>query len=472
MVSRPGTGAARRRYIEPELNVALILPDGRALEWWTDLDRTVDSFAEFSKRDAATLRRWVDEFRPIVEQILIPEAQSPPLPPERRRELLERSPLGRRLLEVAALSPLEFVEREFENDVIRAGLLFFNGLREIDLRAAGLRPLRFPRCSPAGTRRRCASAARPRWPRRWSPTSASMAARSAAAPSCKRDPGPQTAGRSAWSWPTASGSRRKAFVASGLNPQQTFLDLLDADAVPQRLRERRAAVPVQPARAAVRPEPGARASRRATRPRSSARSLNRAFMVILGLERFEQFHEIVAAHERGEIPADRHVGRVPDAVRSRARRRRASTPRSCGRSCPTPCTATPRTGTREKDAHGQAMLELWAQFAPNLARAPCSTAFTRSPLDTERTLPNMRRGDLLVGSFANGQIGYNRPFAGRRPVSHAGRRASTCAAARRIPGGNITGPVRLQRRARHGRRSGIEDVVELRSADSVLVGLS
>ena len=42
-------------YLEPELNVALILPDGRSLEWWTDFDKTVDSFAEFSLRDAATL---------------------------------------------------------------------------------------------------------------------------------------------------------------------------------------------------------------------------------------------------------------------------------------------------------------------------------------------------------------------------------------------------------------------------------
>src|SRR5207302_9339334 len=107
------------------------------LEWWTDLDRTAASFAEFSAKDAAALRRWVDEFRPIVERILLPEAQSPPLPPERRRELLERSPLGRRLLEVAALSPLEFVQREFENDIVRAGLLFFNGLREVDLRLKG-----------------------------------------------------------------------------------------------------------------------------------------------------------------------------------------------------------------------------------------------------------------------------------------------------------------------------------------------
>src|ERR1041385_4422370 len=42
------------RYIEPELNVALLTGNGRALEWWTDIDRTVDSFAQFSARDADT----------------------------------------------------------------------------------------------------------------------------------------------------------------------------------------------------------------------------------------------------------------------------------------------------------------------------------------------------------------------------------------------------------------------------------
>src|SRR5258706_3078958 len=125
------------RYLEPKLNVAMILRDGRALEWWTDLDRTVASCAEFSRGDADTLRRLAEEFKAIVERILLPEAQSPPLEPGLRRRLLERSTLGRRLLEISALSPLEFVTRHFENDTVRAGLLFFNGLREVDLRLKG-----------------------------------------------------------------------------------------------------------------------------------------------------------------------------------------------------------------------------------------------------------------------------------------------------------------------------------------------
>ena len=73
----------------------------------------------------------------LVEQIILPEVQSPPLPPQRRTELLGRSALGRRFLEVSARTPLELVREEFEHDVVRAGLLFFNGLREIDLRAPG-----------------------------------------------------------------------------------------------------------------------------------------------------------------------------------------------------------------------------------------------------------------------------------------------------------------------------------------------
>jgi phytoene dehydrogenase-like protein len=54
------------RYLEPELNVALVLNDGRSLQWWTDFEKTYGSFAAFSRRDADALRRWRETFRPIV----------------------------------------------------------------------------------------------------------------------------------------------------------------------------------------------------------------------------------------------------------------------------------------------------------------------------------------------------------------------------------------------------------------------
>jgi phytoene dehydrogenase-like protein len=65
-------------------------------------------------------------------------------------------------------------------------------------------------------------------------------------------------------------------------------------------------------------------------------------------------------------------------------------------------------------------------------------SFTRSPLDTERSLPNMREGDLLVGAFSNGQIGFNRPFAGAGHYRAHISGLYLCGSSSH-PGGNVTG---------------------------------
>jgi phytoene dehydrogenase-like protein len=91
-----------------------------------------------------------------------------------------------------------------------------------------------------------------------------------------------------------------------------------------------------------------------------------------------------------------------------------------------------------KESHGEAMLRLWSRFAPNLHGKTVIDSFTRSPLDTERTLPNMQGGDLLVGSFANGQVGYNRPFPGAGQYRTPVRGLYLCGGSTH-PGGNVTG---------------------------------
>jgi phytoene dehydrogenase-like protein len=422
-------------YIEPELNVAMILPDGRSLAWWTDFDRTVESFAEFSRRDADTLRRWVEEFRPIVEQIILPEVQSPPLPPERRSELLRRSALGRRFLEVSARTPLEFVREEFEHDVVRAGLLFFNGMREIDLRAPGfghsiaaILAGRHKAQMCLGGSARLAEALVEDIREHGGEIRTGVELRA----SLTRD------GR-AVGVELADGERIEAgvFVASGLNPQQTFLDLLDADAAPRAAREGAAGyrynliAPLFSLNLALGEPPRYTAAGR--RP-----ELNRAFMVILGLERMDQFHEMVAAHERGEISPPIMWGACPtlfDPGQAPPGRHTAF----MWEKLPYALHGDARSWDAEKEAHGRAMLEFWARFAPNLAEeGTVLDAFTRSPLDTERSLPNMRGGDLLVGSLSHGQVGYNRPFPGagqyRTPVGGL----YLCGGSTH-PGGNITG---------------------------------
>src|SRR5256886_494847 len=422
------------RYLEPNLNVAMTGRDGRALEWWTDLARTVESCAEFPKLEADALRRLAEGFEPIVEKILLPEAQSPPLEPGLRRRLLERSALGRRLLEISALSPLEFVTRHFENDIVRAGLLFFNGLREVDLRLKGL-----GHSIPALLA--------------WGPL-AQMAVGGTASlahglvADITQHDGEIRCGielrrilvrngrASGVEFTTGEQIQASGFVASGLNPQQTFLDLMPSETVPASVRNAAAQFqynllaplfglhlaldePPRYAAAALHPE------------------LDEAFMVLIGLERFGQFHEIVAAHERGEIPPPVAWGACPtlfDSSQAPPGKHAAF----LWEKLPYALRGDPSNWAREKDAHGARLLELWRELAPNLDRGIIKDKFVLSPADTEATLPNMSRGDLLVGSLANNQVGYHRPFAGagcyRTPVPGL----YLCGGSTH-PGGNITG---------------------------------
>jgi phytoene dehydrogenase-like protein len=420
-------------YIEPELNVALLTSDGRALAWWTDIERTIASFAEFSRRDAESLRRWHEEFVPIVQDILVPESRSPPLPPDERRRLLARSSAGRRVIEVSALSPLEFVQQEFEHPVVKAGLLFFNGLREVDLRVRGFgHHIAALLASPAKAQMsRGGSAALAR---------ALEAAVCESGGEIRLMTEPKRIivenGR-AVGIETAAGEtiRARHLVASSLNPHQIFLDLLDPALVPRPLREQVEAfqynllAPLFALNLVLREPPRYAAADR--RP-----ELARAFMVILGLNHVDQFHDIVRHHEAGTMPPTVMWGACPTLFDPSQAPPGGHTA-FMWEKLPYRLHGDPANWDRVCRQHGQDMLELWQSHAPNLREAVIDS-FTRSPLDTERSLPNMREGDLLVGAFTNGQVGFNRPFPGAGSYRAHIPGLYLCGSSSH-PGGNITG---------------------------------
>ena len=422
-------------YLEPELNVALILHDGRSLEWWTDFDKTVDSFAEFSVRDAATLRRWVEEFRPIVEHIILPEVQSPPLPPERRSELLQRSALGRRFLEVSARTPLQFVQEEFEHEVVRAGLLFFNGMREIDLQAPGFGHSIAAILAGRHKAQMCLGG--------------SVRLAEALAEDIREHGGEIRTGAQPTSILTRNGRAIGVALAHGrahrgrglhrLRTQPTANVSGSAGRGGSPAADARAScrLPLQPDRTLVLLESGA--------PGAAA---------ICGRCASASIEPRIHGHPRpgadgpvprdghgapaGRDPAPDHVGSVPDSVRPQPGTSGSAHGIHVGEAPLRITRRRPELGA-EQEAHGRAMLALWSRFAPNLAEdGIVLDSFTRSPLDTERSLPNMCRGDLLVGSLSHGQVGYHRPFPGagqyRTPVSGL----YLCGGSTH-PGGNITG---------------------------------
>ncbi len=366
------------RYLEPELNVAMLLPEDRVLEWWTDFEKTHASFAAISPRDADRLREWTERFRPIVEQILIPEAQHAPLPSAERLAKLKQTELGRTLLETQALSPLEFVMREFEHPAVRAGLLFFNGLREVDLRQQGFghsipsllaSPRKAQMCVGGSGQLAEALCADLREHggdifTNWQPRSI-----------LTRDG--RACGVESTTGDRIEGSR---FVASGLNPQQTFLDLIPAAVASSHLRERAAnfeynlLAPLFALNLNLREPPRYTAAE--THP-----ELSQAFMMILGLDDVAQFHDIVTAHERGEIPRTVMWGACPTQF-DPSQPPQGSTPPSCGKNCPMPCVAMPTIGITPKRSMDATCSHSGNRMHRTCAR-PCS-----APSPAARSTPN------------------------------------------------------------------------------------
>jgi len=227
--------------------------------------------------------------------------------------------------------------------------------------------------------------------------------------------------------------RAEHFVASSLNPQQTFLDLMDSAHVPRDIRDKawrfqyNLLAPLFALHLNLNEPP---------RYPADHPELEQAFMVIMGLDHVDQFSEIVRHHEAGTIPPTVMWGACPtlfDESQAPPGKHTAF----MWEKLPYRVNGNAENWDGLREQHGRVMLDLWRRHAPNVADAVIDW-FTRTPLDVERCLPNMREGDLLVGAFANGQVGYHRPFAGAGSYRTHLPGLYLCGSSSH-PGGNITG---------------------------------
>lgn len=423
------------RAIQPALNLALIPEDGRSLRWYTNVEQTCAALAELSLADAAAWRRIAEEFAPVVRDVVEPSLAAAPLPPERVRALLERSVAGRAYMAVESLSPREFVEKHFEHPLVKAALLYVCVIREYDVNVPGQGAL-----IPALIASR---------------VKAQLAVGGSAAVARGLLADVQAHGGAVWEGVSvrrivvgrgragavdlADGRRigASAFIASSLNPHQTFLDLLGGEGLDARTVERVRAYRYQ----TVGPLFGlylalAEAPRYAAR--AAAPDLDGAFLTLLGLRGPEAVYALYddhaagrpartpviwgttpTAHDPSQAPPGRHTAFVWEKV-------------------PYALHGSAANWDALKEAHGAALLARWREFAPNLTDQVILGRFPLSPLDTERHLPNMAGGDLGVGWMGPEQRGVNRPFPGLRPYRTPVPCLYLCGSCTH-PGGNITG---------------------------------
>ncbi len=111
-------------HIQPELQVAMPLEDGRCLCIHRDLEKSCESIARFSAKDAESYREMHRRFDEMMKHILAPQTYVPMEAALEIASQADATELGRELSAYAEQTPEEIVCELFEDDQVRTLMLY------------------------------------------------------------------------------------------------------------------------------------------------------------------------------------------------------------------------------------------------------------------------------------------------------------------------------------------------------------
>jgi phytoene dehydrogenase-like protein len=421
-------------WIKPNLQSSMVFEDGNSILLTRMIEDTADSFMKFSIKDADTFSRTMGRWRAIVREILAPATYIPPMSPIEITMALEKTDLGKELLELSEQSPLEIITDTFEHERVRAFLLYHVCMWGLDPRETGLGlfvPLYLDRlmnkCYCQGGSHKMANSLA----REFVEAGGTILDASQVNKILMKNGA--VAGVELWEGRTLYSE----VVVSTLDPHTTFLDFIGAENLPDELRmsvegwrydkwsfNTLHVVSEEAPQYAVK-DPWA----------------SEAFMTILGVETPDQllahWDNVIAGridsdsfggHATCESFWDSHLVRVPP---NRAHRQVSFFQMHAPFDL--------EGGWEEKGvAIEEAILQRWRKYAPNMKRENIVMTNQETPADIQTRFPNMRRGSIKHGDYVPIQIGCFRPndecSSSKTPIS-----GLYTAGASNYPGGCVLG---------------------------------
>ncbi len=126
-------------HVKPEVQVALPLSDGsKCLCMYTDVDKTCESIAQFSQKDADTYRLMHDEYKEFMDRILGPQTYAPMQAAPIMAAMMENSELGKKLSELGEQTPYEIITELYESDTVRTLMLYMGTHWGLDYGQSGV----------------------------------------------------------------------------------------------------------------------------------------------------------------------------------------------------------------------------------------------------------------------------------------------------------------------------------------------
>src|SRR5512136_2608355 len=110
--------------IKPNLQMAMVFGDGSTLLLTKMIEDTIDSIHKYSSKDAVNFGKQMRKWQRMMDEIVGPATYFPPMPSLDLVVNMQKTEIGRELIELNEMSPLAIMEEHFENDKLRALLLY------------------------------------------------------------------------------------------------------------------------------------------------------------------------------------------------------------------------------------------------------------------------------------------------------------------------------------------------------------
>ena len=109
------------KYLFPELSLTAIFPDNRSLNFYRDVDKTCESIAQFSQKDAVAYRKFYDWSVNMLDMFTT-GMYSPPSPYGAFAALMDSNPDGQELLRATMMSGMDVIDMYFEDPHVKIAL--------------------------------------------------------------------------------------------------------------------------------------------------------------------------------------------------------------------------------------------------------------------------------------------------------------------------------------------------------------
>jgi len=389
-------------WIKPNLQMSMVFGDGSSLLLTKMIEDTVDSIHKYSHKDAVAFGKHMREWQRMMDEIVGPATYLPAKPSLDLIVGMQRTEIGRELLELNEKSPMAIMKESFENDKLRALLLYATCMWGLDPNETGVGlfvPLLLTRAMDKaylmGGSHKLAGAFS-----REIIGNGGIIVEAAEVSKIITQNGNVTGVE------LREGRKLNAkVVISSLDPHTTFLDLVGPKNLPGTLKESIESWKYDKWSYHTLHI----VSKEMPKYKCDDPWASESLMTVVGFDSADQIvahwnnvikgkldHKLIGGHVTCESFWDPHLVHSPYGGQVSFFQMHA----------PYGIEGGWNKKAKEVDA---AIMEKWVKAAPNLKKENIIMSTSESPEDIEIRLPNMRRGGIKHGDYTPMQIGFNRP---------------------------------------------------------------